>query len=142
MSTGIQTGRNAELLGRIHTTARLVVAAVWIWHGLVPKILVRDPVEIAPILPLGISEEDAWTIVTITGCAEILFGLLTLLLRSARWPLVVTIVVMAGLLLGVLVTEPGLVGGAFNPLTLNLAVATLAAVGLTALQGKRDQIEA
>ena len=134
--------KNADLLGRIHTAARLVVAAIWIWHGLVPKILVRDPVEIAPILPLGISEGDAWTIVTITGCGEILLGLLTLLLRSAGWPLVVTIVVMTGLFLGVLVVEPRLVSGAFNPLTLNLAVATLAAIGLTAMRGSRDRMEA
>lgn len=117
-------------LSKMRAIARGVVAFTWIWHGVVPKLIARDPIEIAPLTPLGLSLDDAWTVVTISGVAEILFGLLIIVLWRERWPMLLTIVAMTGLLLGVFFTSPDLALGAFNPVTLNVAVIALAAIAL------------
>ncbi len=126
---------------RIHTIARIGVAFIWIWHGLVPKILVQDSVEIVPLLQLDIAPDVAWKIVTVAGMVEMVFGLLVLLFRRARWPFVVTMVGMLGLLIGVFVTAPELTGGAFNPVTLNITVIFLALVGIVAMGGEKASSE-
>ncbi len=119
---------NALRENRVYTIARSAVAFVWIWHGLVPKLIANDPVEASPLLDLGFDRETAWGIVTASGIGEIIFGLLILILWRQKWPLLLTIVAMSGLLLGVFGTSPELLLGAFNPVTLNLSVIALAAI--------------
>lgn len=113
---------------RVYAIARVTVAFTWIWHGLVPKLVAQDPVEASPLLGLGFDRETAWGIVTATGVGEIIFGLLILILWRQRWPLLLTIIAMTGLLFGVFATSPELLLGAFNPVTLNLAVIALSAI--------------
>ena len=113
---------------RVYAIARITVAFIWIWHGLVPKLIANDPVEASPLLAMGLDDETAWSIVTATGVGEILFGLLILILWRQRWPLLLTIAAMAGLLVGVFFTSASLLLGAFNPLTINLAVMALSAI--------------
>lgn len=113
---------------QVYAIARATVAFIWIWHGVVPKLIAQDPVEASPLLTLGLDSQTTWTIVKATGVGEIIFGLLILVLWRQRWPLLLTIVAMGGLLLGVFVTSTELVLGAFNPVTLNLAVIALAAI--------------
>lgn len=113
----------------IYTLSRSVLAFVWLWHGLVPKLLVRHPDEYVPLEGMA-SRATAETIVTLAGWGEIAFGLLILILWRARWPLQLSIVVMAGLLIGLFFTAPELALGAFNPVTLNVLVITVAAAAL------------
>lgn len=124
-------GRTAEL---IHAIARFGVAFIWLWHGTVPKLITRDPVEIAPLLPLGFDEAAAWQVVTVSGIAEILFGLVVILAWGYRLPFQLTIVAMLGLLFGTFALQPQLAGGAFNPVTLNITVILLSLVGLLAME--------
>ncbi|MGE3801851.1 MAG: DoxX-like family protein [Candidatus Kapaibacterium sp.] len=119
-----------EKKNRLYTLARATVAFVWLWHGLVPKLIVKHPDEVTPLFGMGIDPETAWTIVTFSGIGEILFALLILILWRARWPLWLTIIAMSGLLLGVFATAPESIGGAFNPVTLNLLVIGMAAIAL------------
>lgn len=113
-----------------YTLSRLALAFIWLWHGLVPKLIVRHPDEFTPLTNVGMDRETAETLVTLAGWGEITFGLLILLLWKARWPLWVSIVVMIGLLISVLFTAPELALGAFNPVTLNVLVITVALIGL------------
>ena len=122
---------------RIHMVARGTLAFAWIWHGLVPKLIRRHPDEITPLIGMGTDEETAWFIVTISGLAEIVFGLLLFFLRRARRPLWLTMIAMSGLLLGVLATAPELIGGAFNPVTLNVLMIAIAAIALLSIDDDR-----
>ena len=97
---------------RIHMVARGTLAFAWIWHGLVPKLIRRHP-------------------------DEITFGLLLFFLRRARRPLWLTMIAMSGLLLGVLATAPELIGGAFNPVTLNVLMIAIAAIALLSIDDDR-----
>ncbi|MCE2504086.1 MAG: DoxX-like family protein [Chlorobi bacterium] len=117
-------------LNHIYTISRCTLAFVWLWHGLVPKLIVKHPDEVLPLLGMGVDKETADTIVMVSGVGEILFSLVLLLFWRARWPLWLTIVAMAGLLLGVFGTAPELTKGAFNPVTLNLLVIVTAVIAL------------
>lgn len=112
----------------IHAICRIVLAFVFVYHGLVPKLLLRHPDEIAMLTSGGISMQLARLAVTAAGVAEIAWGILLLLRWRDRWPLVVTAAVMFLALAGVAVTAPRYLGAPFNPVTLNLLVAALATI--------------
>jgi len=113
----------------VHAVGRSVVAFTFAWHGLVPKLLVRDPTEAAPLLAAGLSDASAWMLVTIAGLGEIAWAAFLVVFWRRRWALLATATVMAGLLVGVVATTPVALLRAFNPLTLNVAVAALALLG-------------
>lgn len=113
----------------VHAVARGTVALVFLWHGLVPKLLMRDAAEAAPLLALGLSPAASQSIVVASGALEIAFALIVLASWRQRWPLLATAVAMFVLLLGVAATTPAALAQAFNPLTTNLAVAALALLG-------------
>lgn len=114
----------------IYTISRSALAFIWLWHGLVPKLIVRHPDEYIPLNAMDIDQSTAETIVAAAGWGEIAFGLLLLVLWRARWPLWLSIAAMAGLLLGVFFTAPVLALGAFNPVTLNVLVITVAVIAI------------
>jgi hypothetical protein len=57
-------------------------------------------------------------------------ALLLLIFWKSRWLLWFTLIAMVSAILGVSITTPSFLIAAFNPLTLNLAVASLAITGL------------
>jgi len=109
----------------IHATARIAIAAIWIWHGLVPKLLFHNLDEQIMLaqshVPLAALP---WF-----GALEILLGLLTLLTWTWRAIFPATAALMLLALVGVSVESPAYLKAAFNPVTLNGAVIALAAVG-------------
>lgn len=107
---------------------RLTVAFVWIYHGLVPKLLGPHEDELAMNMALGLSAEQAHTLAYVAGAGEVAFGILVLGLWRSRWPLLLSAASMIGLLLFTLVFAPDLAAGAFNPVTTNLCVFVLSMV--------------
>ena len=121
---------DARLL-RIAWLARLALAAVFIWHGLVPKLLWLSPDEMAMIAAHGLPDHELFApelIARVGGMAEILLGMVLLKVRHQRWPLLVAGVVLLVLLLDVALLSPHLLIQAFNPLSSNLAALALCAV--------------
>lgn len=111
--------------------ARAGVGFAWIWHGLVPKILFRHPDEVLMLEDAGFPAETQWPLALTAGAVEIVLGLCVLVLPRARWPLVVTIVLMTAALIGVASTSPRYLTAAFNPVTLNSLMVVLSAVALS-----------
>ena len=70
--------------------------------------------------------------VTVAGWTEILFALLMLVLWRQKWPLWLTVVLMLVGIPIVATSAPAYLSAAFNPITLNLGLAALAAIGLIA----------
>lgn len=110
--------------------ARLAVALVFIYEGLVPKLLYHHATELALLLASGIPAVDAPGVLTAVGIAEIVLGVLVLVRWTWRWPLIVTIALMIAALIDVSLTAPAALTSAFNPITLNAATAALAAIAL------------
>ena len=82
----------------------------------------------------GIPNSHLLAIMTSLGLIEICIALLLLIFWQSRWLLWVTLAAMFLAVLGVSITSPSFLTAAFNPVTLNLAVAALALAGL--LSGK------
>lgn len=82
-------------------------------------------------LALGVSLESARRIAQGAGVIEIFIGAAVFLLPRQAWPLWTTLASMVGLLAYATVAAPSLLLGAFNPVTINVAMAALALIALT-----------
>jgi len=82
----------------------------------------------------GFSRSDAIQLATIAGVLEIAMAVIVLIFWRQRWPLLLTLFAMAGLLAFVTLVQPILLGAAFNPVTTNVAVAALSIASLHLLR--------
>ena len=115
-------------LHRAYVVARITVVFIWLWHGLVPKLIVQHPDEALPLTNAGFSAEAAWMQVYIAGILEMLLALLVVVYWRQRWPLLVTMIGMVAAIVGVALTAPILFLDAFNPLTFSITVGAVATV--------------
>lgn len=116
----------------IYSIARVTVAFTWFYHGVFPKLIHHDPIELDLISRIGTPTSRLITAVTIAGWAEVFVALLMLVLWRQKWPLWLTVVLMLAGMPIVAISAPVYLGAAFNPITLNLGLAALAAIGLIA----------
>jgi len=114
----------------IYFLTRSTLSFIWLYHGLVPKILYRSPDELAMLGITGLPASSVLTLTVLAGWLEICFAVVFLLFWKARWPLWTTIIAMVAATLGVGISLPAYFHRAFDPLTFNLAVAILAVCGL------------
>ncbi|TMC59778.1 MAG: hypothetical protein E6J26_03035 [Chloroflexi bacterium] len=119
-------------LSAIHALVRLSLAFVWLYHGIVPKLLFVSRDELTLLLNTGLTPDAASLLLPLLGLAEAAFGLLMLWAWHARSLFLLNALLMLAVTLDVFVHSPGFLVAAFNPLTLNLAVAALALVGFMA----------
>ena len=128
----LEEGREPEASRRLsfaYWLCRATVAFIWFYEGLVPKLLFHDPAEIQMNMSLGFGPIGARHFSDFAGAAEILLGLAVLGTRW-RWPYFLTLLLMLIKLVFVCVFVPQYFQGAFNPATLNVAMASLAAGAL------------
>lgn len=111
---------------------RVALSFVWIYQGIVPKLVCQSPIELDLLGHLG---PAFGFLCSIMGYGEILFGLL-LLLTPWRWPFLLNIAAMLGLLGYVSITEPALLVQPFNPVTLNAALIALSITAYSSMGGK------
>lgn len=115
----------------VYTLARGATTFIWLYHGLVPKLLYHDRIELdlmSRITPV------AWvrTGTTFAGVLELGFAFLLILLWRQSWLLWVTMVLMLAGIPIVACTSPEYLHAAFNPVTLNISLAAFAAIALVA----------
>jgi hypothetical protein len=113
----------------LHRLATLTLAFVWIYQGCVPKLLAQDGDEMAMLVQSGVSLELVPMTLQVVGWGEVLLGLLTLALSRSRWVFGVTITLMLLATLGVSWNSPHYLTAAFNPVSLNALMASMALVG-------------
>jgi uncharacterized membrane protein YphA (DoxX/SURF4 family) len=123
-----ETGRPPEstlAFSLIHAVARLSIATIWIWHGLIPKLLYQQIDERTMLaqagMPVGLLP---WI-----GVLEVLFGALILYGWSWRSIFLANIAFMVLVTVAVALNSPVYLTAAFNPVTLNLAMIALSIVG-------------
>jgi hypothetical protein len=125
--TSRHTNRPTSRLGP-YAICRVSIAFVWLYHGLVPKLLGPHEDELAMNMTLGLSQADAVRLAYFSGVIELAIGAGILLLWRQRWPLTFAALAMIGLLLFSIVALPSLSLGAFNPVTTNSSVLALTIV--------------
>ncbi len=115
----------AALRGALtHAVARLGLAAIFAWQGLVPKLLARDADELALLRAGGV----VGNALEMLGVGEIVFALVLLGFWRARWPALLSFAAVLGATGYVWLFAPQYITTAFNPVTLNLGVALLGLV--------------
>ncbi|MFS0722883.1 DoxX-like family protein [Paenibacillus sp. 1P07SE] len=120
----------------IHYCLVIVLAVLWIYQGLVPKLLYPDAGELAMLQSTGWAPGYEVQVVKVLGIAEILLGVLILLQHRKRWTYGLHSVFLLGLTLPVLWSRPELLSQPFQPLTFMLA---LLGCGLAAA-GTRERL--
>ncbi|MEC8553464.1 MAG: DoxX-like family protein [Planctomycetota bacterium] len=103
-----------------YALTRFAIALIWIYHGLVPKILFKHASEVE-LVAKGPIIVDAETTIVIAGVVEVLIGLLVLVFWKQPWPIVISLAGFSGLLLGAITLSPELAIQAFNPVTLTVS---------------------
>jgi hypothetical protein len=114
----------------IHAISRVALAAIFIYHGFIPKLLTRNVDEIAMVRDAGQASSVASSVVGALGVLELSFAAALLVAWPRRWPLFVCLVSMLLATTAVGMSSPRYFSAAFNPFTLNLAVACLASIDL------------
>jgi uncharacterized membrane protein YphA (DoxX/SURF4 family) len=114
----------------VYALSRLTVAFVWLYHGLVPKLIYRNPDELNMLHAAGIPNSRLLAAMASLGFIEVCVALVFVIFWKSRWPLWFTLIAMISAVLAVGITSPNFLTAAFNPVTLNLSVATLAVIGL------------
>lgn len=112
----------------IHAVSRVAIAFIWIWHGLVPKILFHHIDEQTMLAQAGLSTH----VLPLIGAVEIIFGLFVLATWNRRSVFLLNILFMLFALAAVAVHSPAYLSAAFNPVTLNLEVVALSIAGWVA----------
>lgn len=131
----LETGQRPAVSRRLALAdwlTRATLGAVWVYQGMVPKLLFPDTGELAILQGAGFSAGAAHRVAAGIGVGEILFGLLFWLLSARRlrpvyWVHLVGLLVLGA---GALFSQPAVFVAPFNPLTLNASLMTLAAVRL------------
>ncbi len=123
----------ASLRGAVaHAGARLGLVLVWLYAGLVPKLLGPHPEELAlagAALPPGLTPRTA---VLALGAVEVALALALLIGWHRRWLFGVSAVATVGVVGAGLVARPGLLAHPLSPLPLGVAMLGLAAAGYAA----------
>ena len=117
----------------VHSVARVGLALIFSYQGLVPKLIARHADEMALLRDVGVAADLRSTAVTALGISELLLSATLLFAWHRRWPssLCIGLMVLATAVVGV--NSPRYFEAAFNPLSLNVAVACLAGIDLLVL---------
>ncbi|QJC54172.1 hypothetical protein HGI30_03555 [Paenibacillus albicereus] len=118
-------------LALVHAVTVALLSGLWLYEGLVPKLLLPSPEELRLLHGLGFGPEAARASLAALGVGEAALGAALLLGRSAGllcWQGVLLAVLAAG----ALVSRPEQLAEPFNALTLTLPMLGLTAVALLA----------
>jgi hypothetical protein len=121
---------------RIRWICTITVAGIWLYQGLVPKLLGPHPDEIAMSEAFGIGLERQAFVSYAAGVCELLMGMCILLAHRHAWPQWVSAVATAALLGFVAIYSPSHLIGAFNPVVMNSASMALSVVAVLALRAE------
>jgi hypothetical protein len=120
--------RNTLSATLVFAISRLAIIFIWLWHGLVPKLLIPQADE----LHMLATQHVPAALLPWAGAVEIALALVGLSAWRWRGYFGLTAALMVAALGSVAATAPDFLAHAFNPLTLNLSVMALCAVGFIA----------
>lgn len=119
----------------VHSVARIGLALVFVYHGLVPKLIWPHRDEFAMLRDAGVAPEHLSLVLTSLGVAELFLAVWLLMLWRSGLPPLISLGLMVVATIGVVVNSPQYLAAAFNPISLNVAVGCLAVIDLFAVRG-------
>jgi len=122
---GTQSPEVSLTLCLIHAVARLAIAFIWIWQGLVPKLLYNHVDELRMLTQTGLSP----SMLPWIGAGEVLVGVLIVCTWRKRVIFIANAALMIALTMLMVAEGSPYVVAEFNPMTLNAAMFALAIIG-------------
>jgi hypothetical protein len=113
---------------------QLSLVFLWLYQGLIPKILFQSAAEIAIWQNMGFELNLAKIMVGLSGLAEMIFGLLFLKWNHFIILHCINIVGLVVLLLLIIITDPLQITTAFNPMVMNIAMLMLSVLAIQLIQ--------
>ncbi len=104
---------------QIDVVSRLFLGFLFIYHGLVPKIVWLNSIEVELVSASGL-DVSADLISPLAGGAELVLGVAIIVLRKSVFPVYLAALVLAMLLVYVGFSAPQYLIAAFNPVTTNI----------------------
>lgn len=103
---------------------RVGMAIIWMTEGLIPKVLFQQPLELAVVSNCGLVPMSAPVFLMAMGFAQLISGVLVLVLPRGplRWLLMAQVAALVVLPLLVSVQDPSLWFHPFGPMTKNLPI--------------------
>jgi len=123
-------------LKRIRQLCNYTVGGIWLYQGLVPKLLGPHPDEAAMANAFGIAPSLQASVSYAAGVGEVLLGLCVLFLPRRAWPQLISAMATAVLFAFVAIYIPRYLIGAFNPVVMNAASIALSLAALLALRAE------
>lgn len=114
-------------------TINITLAVLWIYQGIVPKLIYHAADEQRLWQMNGFDEMIMLFMIEIAGYAEIIFGALFLIFKQSKILHILNILAMCGLGLLIIVTDIQYFQQAFNPFVMNAAMVMLSVVALQLL---------
>ncbi len=111
-------------------TIQLTLALLWLYQGLVPKLLFQSPDEIIIWQNMGLDLVLAKILLGLSGGIEMLFGLFFLKWSRSILLHSLNIIGLIGLLLLIICIAPLQLTAAFNPVVMNIAMLMLSVVAV------------
>ncbi|ENX59399.1 MULTISPECIES: DoxX-like family protein [Acinetobacter] len=118
-----------QTIQQILRFCQLIIAVLWIYQGLIPKLIFQVQDEQYVWQQLNIAAPYIPWMISLSGIAEIIFGSLFLFLthKYLHW---LSIISLIGLFIFVLYIYPNHIYQAFNPVVMNIALASLSVISL------------
>lgn len=108
-----------------------IFSFVWLYQGLVPKVLLQHPLEVSMLTQLSpFTSAQAAAAIKWIGLAEMLFACCWLIPRLQKFLLKLQVIVFPVLTVSAIFADPAVATAPFNVITLNIALWVLSIVGL------------
>ncbi|AFK18229.1 hypothetical protein E6P09_05555 [Haloferax mediterranei ATCC 33500] len=107
-----------------HAVTRIGLALIWMYQGLIPKLLVLHPAERAPFVGLGL-EAIAAEAVVVLGLLEVAFGITLLWRWRSAWLAYLGGLAPVALTAGAVLSDPSLALGPYNPVVTTIGMVAL-----------------
>ena len=118
---------------------QITLAGLWIYQGLIPKILFQSTAEITIWQSMGFELHLAKMCVAISGLIEIMVGCTFLIWQRAVFIHQLNIVGLSGLLLLIMLTDPIQLSTAFNPVVMNTAMIVISMLAIQLFKLSQQQ---
>ena len=118
---------------------QIALAVLWIYQGLIPKILFQSTAEIAIWQSMGLELTLAKICVALSGMIEMIFGCTFVIWPRAIILHQLNILGLAGLLLLIMLTNPLQLTTAFNPVVMNMAMIVISMLAIQILKLRNQQ---
>ena len=126
MSSPASPEMNAELLLRFKRVARFCLGFIWIYLGLVPKLLTPVPLEYEVVRRTGLYLSSPGLTIQMIGVFEIALGIWLVTGFKEKLACLVTSAFLIVLMILAVMVEPLLLAGPFGGMAKNSAVLVLA----------------